>query len=140
MGSQLRKPSVSDRPLADIQEDLASGALRLDDAVAELADSGRSIDLAHLLAGRRAAMKAHVLDALDGPTEDLLARLCRAAGLTVNGYSAVLRMRRRRHGAGAASPSALLSAYLALPRLQAFDAAAEIDALSEAGRSTVRQA
>jgi hypothetical protein len=41
--------------------------------------------------------------------------LCRAAGLNLDGYSAVLRMRRRRRRGSGAQPAQALSAFLRLP-------------------------
>ena len=102
----------------------------LDDAVTELADRARRAEIAELLAVRLGFENARVVAALAAPQEEPLALLCRAAGLSLNGYSAVLRMRWRKRRDRAASPAALLEAYGSLAKLTIGELAArarEID-------------
>ncbi|MCC7347299.1 MAG: hypothetical protein IT538_07855 [Variibacter sp.] len=105
------------RPLEELQDDLARGAAVLDEAVVELADAGRAGDIAALLSPRvrlEAALVARVL--LEGE-EESAALVCRAVGLTLDGYSAVLRMRHRRSRPASADPAAAMIRYLKVERL-----------------------
>jgi hypothetical protein len=96
-----------------LHSDLEIGLVLLEDVIVQLADRERDRDLGALLA-RRAGLDARaVAEALRAPSEEPTVRLCRAAGVNLNGYSAILRMRRRRGVEDGASPSALLRAYQA---------------------------
>ena len=99
-----RVPPVTHRSLPQMQSDIALGVLALDDAATELADAGRLQDLASLLAGRAAFSLDSALHILEDCAETPIAVLCRSAGFSLNGYSAVLRL-----GAGviAAAPKRL---------------------------------
>lgn len=111
------------RSLQQLQEDLARGLIPLDDAITQLADAERNYDIAALIGSLVALQSVAVLRLLDAPAEEPVAMLCRAAGLSVNGYSAVLRMRRRMRPGATAAASALLGAYRQLPRVDPRDLA-----------------
>jgi hypothetical protein len=71
------------------------GYVLLDDAVIAFADADQIAGLA-LLVGRRTDLPAHAIErALEAKSPGPATLLCRAAGLGANGFSAVLRMRRR---------------------------------------------
>jgi hypothetical protein len=104
------------RTLAEIADDIALGITPLDEAVTELADANRLDDLAELLERRIALPREEGMASLSDRAELPAALLCRAAGLGLNGYSAVLRMRRRVRRDASVVPGALLSAYSGIPR------------------------
>jgi hypothetical protein len=56
-----------------------------------------------------------IVRALCGSAEAPAALLCRAAGMKVNGYSAIMRMRRRRRRGSQGSPAELLERYQQIP-------------------------
>ncbi|HEX2217081.1 MAG TPA: hypothetical protein VHG27_10390 [Xanthobacteraceae bacterium] len=107
------------RALADIEDEVALGAARIDDAAIELADADRVGELAALLASRLSIPQVDTVRILGGRPEQPVALLCRGAGLSLNGYSAVLRMRCRQRASRLAGPEALLHDYLKLARLPA---------------------
>jgi hypothetical protein len=123
--------AVTSRSLDQIRDDLALGAVRLDEAVIELADANRVEDVAALLVARVSLAPEDAALSLEGAPERPAALLCRAAGLGINGYSAVLRMRCRNRQTAFSASGALLSAYLALPRPSPTELAAQ---LSPSGR------
>jgi hypothetical protein len=98
--------------LQALQSDLADGAVTLDEAVIRLADVDRDRDIAVLLGRRLSVDEDIVVRALAARWQEAAAMLCRTAGLGANGYSAVLRMRRRAGRTLDASPATLLAAYL----------------------------
>ena len=89
----------------------------------ELADAGRDRAIAGLLALRVPLGEGEICGVLEAQLEEPAPILCRAAGLSINGYSAILRMRRRKRRATALAPSALLHAYRELPRVPSTDLA-----------------
>lgn len=95
------------------------GALRLDDAVIELADNNRVQEIVLILSLRAGLAEDDALPLMIGAPEQPAALLCRAAGLGLNGYSAVLRMRRRTQMVNLERPAALLHAYLRLGAVSA---------------------
>jgi uncharacterized protein (DUF2336 family) len=99
------------RPLGELIDGIESGSLRLCDAVIELADADRLFDLA-VLVGERAGIdhQTFVLH-LFAADEKALMRTCRAAGLDLESFSAILRLRRRRRPFSAADITRLLRAY-----------------------------
>lgn len=115
---------MSNRSFEDLRNDVVHGMMPLDDAVTVLADDARRAEVAQLLGLRLGLECAPVVEALASPNEEALALLCRAAGLSLNGYSAVLRMRWRVREDRAASPAALLEAYGGLARLTSGELAA----------------
>jgi hypothetical protein len=102
---------VTYRPLEDLEDDLQRGLAAIDDVVIELADQDREGDIATLLATRTRLDSDEVASVLGADTDAPVVLVCRAAGLKLNGYSAILRMRHRRGQGNRTSPSALLRAY-----------------------------
>jgi hypothetical protein len=101
-------------PLDDVINLIAVGNLPLCDAVIELADADRVVDLAMLMCGS-IGCDGFISD-LVAPNEEPLMRMCRAALLDLNAFSAVLRLRRRHHHPFSADDvGRLLRAYQALP-------------------------
>ena len=100
---------------ADVVEQVARGYLLLDDTVIAFADAGHIGGLALLLARRTGISSTTVERALAAESPELATVLCRAAGFGANGFSAVLRMRRRSLHAEEMSPAAALSGFLAMP-------------------------
>jgi hypothetical protein len=97
-----------------ILERVREGLVLLDDAVVELADADETLGLAGLIAARLGLQPEDVFRAIAVPSEQLLTVLCRAAGLNINGFSAVLRMRCRTRGA-IHSPAQALTAFHDMP-------------------------
>jgi hypothetical protein len=97
-----------------ILERVREGLVLLDDAVVELADADETLGLAGLIAKRLGLEPEDVFRAIAVPSEQLLTVLCRAAGLNLNGFSAVLRMRCRSRGA-IHSPAQALTAFHDMP-------------------------
>ena len=113
--ARRRAAAARARPPDQLADLLAAGTLRLSEAVVELADGDRVSDLAVLLC-RRTAVKPHgFVRSLLAPDEAPLMKMCRAAGLDLESFSAVLRLRRRRRPFGAGAIGRLLRAYQALP-------------------------
>jgi hypothetical protein len=103
---------MSTDPFQTLLSDVADGAVPLEDAVIRLADADRAADIAVLI-GERLGVEADVVArALTTRLQEAAAMLCRAAGLNANGYSAVLRMRRRAGRTLDAPPAALLAGYM----------------------------
>jgi hypothetical protein len=97
-----------------ILERARDGLMLLDDAVVELADADETLGVAGLIAERLGLEPEDVFRAIAVPSEQLLTVLCRAAGLNINGFSAVLRMRCRTRGA-IHSPARALTAFHDMP-------------------------
>jgi hypothetical protein len=92
-------PAQDNERAAAILERRAQGLLALDEALAELADANCVITIAAVVAERIRVRPDVVAGALDGESDEPISVICRAAGFSMNGFSAVLRMRRRRnHG------------------------------------------
>jgi len=86
----------------------ASGLLAFDETLAELADADCADALAAVIAERMRLRQELVTRALEAESDEVISVMCAAAGFRVNSYSAVLRLRRRRHlGAHTAPPEAL---------------------------------
>jgi len=106
---------LPEEPRADAVIDrVMAGFVLLDDAVIELADADAISGIARLIAPRVGLAVDKVVRAVDAPSEDALMVICRAAGLNINGYSAILRMRRRICGASSA-PAEALAAFHRTP-------------------------
>ena len=113
--SPARRASTSEEMHASaILERVREGLMLLDDAVVELADVDETLGLAALIAERLGLDPEDVFRAIAVPSEQLLTVLCRAAGLNINGFSAVLRMRCRTRGA-IHSPEQALTAFHDMP-------------------------
>ena len=115
-------PAVADalrtlvRPLRDqglqaVLDGVTDGLVLLDDAAIKLADADAVEAVAELLSPRIDLPPDRVVRAIEAPSEAALTVICRAAGLNVNSFSAILRMRRR-HLPGDVSPAELLAAFI----------------------------
>jgi len=107
---------VQARSLDELTELIVQGSLRFGDAVIELADAGRITDLGMLVSGRLGVDFLAFARDLFAPSEMPLMRRCAQAGLDLESFSAVLRLRRRRHRFSAGAISEMLRSYQALCR------------------------
>jgi hypothetical protein len=97
-------PAQDNERAAAILERKAQGLLALDEALVELADANCVVTIAAVVAERIRAQPEVVARFLDAESEEQISVICRAAGLSLNGFSALLRMRRRRnHGSRSAT-------------------------------------
>jgi hypothetical protein len=110
-----RYGSGATRALDELLDLVARGLISLDEAATELADADAAPAVAQLVSRRSGLAAGAVLRALFAPSEEAVTVLCRAAGLNLDGYSAVLRMRRRRRPGTGAQPAQALAAFLRLP-------------------------
>jgi hypothetical protein len=102
---------ISEEPCCDVMLDRVSmGLILLNDAVTELADADAVEVLATLVAQRVDLPPDEIVRAIDAPSEQALMAICRAAGLSLNGFSAILRMCRRRGGV-TGTPAQALAAF-----------------------------
>ena len=109
-------PAISDAERAALLlDELRNGFVLLDEAVTELADIDSWGGLALFLAARVELHPDTVRGAIEAPSDELVMALCRATGLSSNGFSAVLRMRRRRHRDAGNSLAEALARFHALP-------------------------
>src|SRR3712207_3387826 len=83
----------------------------LEERIIELADANERQELAAVLAARVPLEPALALEFLSVRQEKLAALLCRAAGLSANAYSAVLRMPCRELRMSTAAAPVLLNGY-----------------------------
>jgi len=120
-----------DERAAAILSRKAKGLLALDEALAELADANCVAAMAALISERVRLAHDVVARALDAQSDEAISVICRAAGLRINSYSALLRMRRRHSRGTESAPAAALmffsdlsqaSAQRFLQRLAAGDA------------------
>jgi hypothetical protein len=82
----------------------AEGLLALDEALAELADANCVVTIAAVIAERLRIRTDIVSHALTSESDEPISVMCRVAGFNLNGFSALLRMRRRwSHGSRSAS-------------------------------------
>ena len=104
-------PAQDNERAAAILERRGQGLLALDEALAELADANCVVTIAAVIAERIRVQPDIVARTLDDESDEPISVMCRAAGFSLNGFSAVLRMRRRRsHGSrGAAEALAFFS-------------------------------
>jgi uncharacterized protein (DUF2336 family) len=118
LAARLRAATALARPLDELMTLMAEGHLRLCDVLIELADADRVFDLAQLICGR-ANFESHVLVRyLFAPNVEPLMKVCRAALMDLESFSAILRLRRRRRPFGAGDIGGLLRAYQAVPMPQ----------------------
>ena len=97
-------PAQDNERAAAILERRAQGLLALDEALAELADANCIVTIAAVIAERIRVQPDVVARSLDAESDEEISVICRAAGFSMNGFSAVLRMRRRRnHGSRTAA-------------------------------------
>ena len=104
--------NAKDDPRADaILRRKANGLLAPDEAITELADADCTAALAMVVAERTRLAPAMVLRALEDESDEAISVMCRAAGLRINGYSALLRMRRRRNRGLDSAPTHALTFF-----------------------------
>ena len=96
----------------------AEGLLALDEALAELADANCVVTIAATIAERTRLQPDMVARALDAESDEPISVMCRAAGFNLNGFTALLRMRRRRHR-GSRSATEALAFFSGLNRASA---------------------
>jgi len=89
----------------------AKGLLALDEVLIELADANCVVTIAAVIAERIKLQPSMIAQALDNESDEPVSVMCRGAGFSLNGFSALLRMRRRRHygSKGAADALAFFS-------------------------------
>jgi len=106
----------NDERAAAILSRKASGLLAHDDALIELADADCVDALAGVIAERVRLRPDAVVHALEAPSDEMISVMCRAAGLNMNSFSALLRMRRRRNRGTESAPARALSLFSELSR------------------------
>ena len=114
VAEDTRVRSLGEQGLQAVLDGVTDGLVLLDEAAIRLADADAVEAIAELLSRRIDLTADRVMRAIEAPSEAALAVICRAAGLNVNGFSAILRMRRR-HLPGDASPAEVLAAFLETP-------------------------
>ncbi len=125
-----------DARVAAILDRRASGLIAADEMLAELADSDCGPAIAAIVADRLRLAAAIVLRALDAGDDQAISVMCRAAGFSINGFSAVLRLRRRHgHGLGSAPHDALMF-FSGLSRASAERIMQQLSALDSGGRGS----
>src|SRR5205085_11658328 len=92
---------------AAILDRRATGLLALDEALAELADANCVATIAAVIAERLTLQPELVARALEADSDETISVMCRAAGFSLNGFSALLRLRRRRHHGSSSARDAL---------------------------------
>ena len=102
---------LRDQSLQAVLDAVSDGFVLLNDAVIKLADTDAVEAVAELLCRRIDLPADRVVRAIEAPSEAALIVICRAAGLNVNGFSAILRMRRRRFPSDI-SPAEVFAAFL----------------------------
>jgi hypothetical protein len=100
-------PAQDNERAAAILERRAQGLLALDEALIELADANCIVTIAAVVAERIRVQPDVVARSLEGESDEPISVICRAAGFSLNGFSAVLRMRRRRNHGGRSAAEAL---------------------------------
>jgi len=115
LAERLRAATKLARPLEVILDHVQRGLVSFDEAVIELCDVDATPDVAKLIADRVELRADTVTRALCAAADEPVAVLCRAAGLRINGYSAVVRMRRRRRRGADGSPAQVLDHYQRIP-------------------------
>ena len=96
----------------------AQGLLALDETLTELADANCIVTIAAVIAERVRLQPDIVAQALDAESDEPISVMCRAAGFSLNGFSALLRMRRRRNR-GSRSAADALAFFSGLQRASA---------------------
>src|SRR5207249_2428468 len=94
-GIRSMAPAQDNERAAAILEQRAQGLLALDEALAELADANCVVTIAVVIGERAHVQPDVVARSLDAESDETISVICRAAGFSLNGFSAVLRMRRR---------------------------------------------
>jgi hypothetical protein len=94
----------------------ASGLLAHDEALIELADADCVAAIAGLIAERVSLRAEVLLRALEAQSDEEISVICRAAGLKLDSFSALLRMRRRCNLGTESAPAQALSLFSQLSR------------------------
>ena len=115
LAHRLRLPTPPLRSLAILVDLIDRGDLRFGEAVLELADAGHLVDLAALIGHRLRLRSDIVVTNLLGAETQPAMMICRAAGLDLDGFSAVLRLRHRRR-CNSGDPGGALRDYLGVSR------------------------
>jgi hypothetical protein len=116
MPPSTRKPlAAGPGDPAGVLEEVTQGFVLLDDAVTAFADADAIAALAFLVGRRTGLPPAAVERALGAKSSGPATLVCRAAGLGANGFSAVLRMRRRRLREAGLNPAHVLADFLQTP-------------------------
>jgi hypothetical protein len=131
-------PPITRKPLdagpgdpAGVLEEVTHGFVLLDDAAIAFADADQIVGVAFLVGRRTGLPCAAVEHALAAKSSGPATLLCRAAGLGANGFSAVLRMRRRRLREEGLNPAHVLADFLQTPMEVAQGAVAIMQARQE---------
>jgi hypothetical protein len=97
-------PPQDDAHAAAILDRKAQGLLALDEAIVELADANCIATIAAVIAERVRLQPDAIARMVMADSDEPISVMCRAAGFSLNGFSALLRMRRRRnHGTSGAT-------------------------------------
>jgi Uncharacterised protein conserved in bacteria (DUF2336) len=104
-----------ERTLEVIMDEVERGVLKLDDAVVELAELDATPSIARLISPRVSLRPDTVTRALLESADEPVALLCRGAGLALGGYTAVVRMRRRRRRGSDSAANKLMEQYREIP-------------------------
>jgi len=104
-----------ERTLEVIMDELERGVTKLDDAVVELAELDATPSIAKVISKRVALRADTVTRALLESADEPVALLCRAGGLELGGYTAVVRMRRRRRRGSDSAANKLMAQYREIP-------------------------
>ena len=118
VGTTMAQAKDDDRALAILTR-RASGLLAHDEALAEMADADCTVAIAAAIAERVRLRTDLVQRALDAESDEPISVMCRAAGFTMNSYSALLRMRRRANRGAESAPAHALTFFSALSRTSA---------------------
>ena len=111
-------PTQDNERAAAILARRAQGLLALDDALVELADANCVVTIAAVVAERIRLQPDVVARFLQADSDEPISAICRAAGFSLNGFSAVLRMRRRR-SQGSRNATEALAYFSSLNRASA---------------------
>src|SRR5262245_4661687 len=104
-----------ERTLEVIIDELERGVLKLDDAVVELAELDATPSIAKVISRRVALRPDTVTRALLESADEPVALLCRAGGVELGGYTAVVSMRRRRRRGSESAANKLMEQYREIP-------------------------
>jgi hypothetical protein len=116
MRSTTRKPwGEGPGDPAGVIEQVSQGYLLLDETAIAFADADHVAGIALLVARRTGLSVAAIERALEAKSSGAVTLVCRAAGLGANGFSAVLRLRRRRLREDGLNPAHVLADFLQTP-------------------------
>jgi uncharacterized protein (DUF2336 family) len=116
LADRLRAAVSRSRPVAILNQQVERGNMTVGEAAIELADADELVGLGAFIGTRLGLRSDTVVRNLFGTSEATLMLICRAAALNLEAFSAILRMRSRRHRGTVADPSRLMKDYLRIPR------------------------